>query len=242
MAEKTIPILPCPSIPELVEFYEHLGFAVDHLQTRPNPFAAISLGGIELQFFGHKSVVPAESWSTCYVVTDRVDELYAAFRAALKAAYGRIPTRGVPRIGQLKDTSYGVRQFLMTDPGGNCIRIGQPTGASLEHAPAPKEPFARALHNAWLIGVSKGEPAQGARILDRALAKEVPAGAGEHYRALVLRADLAAQLDDAATARARLAKAAALPLTEAERDTLTDERERAADLTAELEQPSTSGP
>ncbi|MET8831264.1 VOC family protein [Streptomyces sp. NPDC004610] len=238
MPEKTIPILPCPSIPELVEFYEHLGFTVELLQTRPNPYAALSYGdGIALQFYGHKSVVPAESWSSCYITTDRVDELYGTFRAALKQAYGRVPTRGIPRIGQLKDTSYGVRQFLMTDPGGNCLRIGQPTGAPLEHAPAPREPFARTLHHAWLLGVSKGDPAQGARVLDHALVQETPESAGEQYRALVLRADLALQLGDPATARARLAEAAAVQLTEPERAALADERSRAADLAAEVEPP-----
>ncbi|MFI9627440.1 bleomycin resistance protein [Streptomyces sp. NPDC052042] len=235
MAEKTIPILPCPSIRELVTFYEHLGFTVTHLQTRPNPYAALAYGDdIELQFFGHKAVVPAESWSTCYITTDRVDELYATFRSRLKAALGRVPTRGIPRIGQLKDTSYGVRQFLMTDPGGNCVRIGQPNGESFEHGPAPDEPFARALHHAWLIGVSKGNPGQGARILDHALAKETPAGPAEHYRALVLRADLAAQLDDPAAARAHLAEAAGLPLRETEREALADDIRRASDLASEL--------
>ncbi|MFE7424023.1 bleomycin resistance protein [Streptomyces sp. NPDC057545] len=235
MVEKTVPILPCPAIRELVEFYEHLGFTVTHLQTRPNPYAALAYGdGIELQFFGHKAVVPAESWSTCYIVTDRVDELYENFRAWLKAALGRVPTRGIPRIGQLKDTSYGLRQFLMTDPGGNCIRIGQPIGESFEHSPAPEEPFARALHNAWLIGVSKENPGQGARILDHALTKETPARPAEHYRALILRADLAVQLDDPATARARLTEAAELPLHESDREALADDIRRASDLTAEL--------
>lgn len=153
-------------------FYQALGFEVTHLQTRPNPYASLRYGGIDLQFFGLKSVDPAASMSTCHVMTDRVDELYAAFRDGLKQALGKIPTRGIPRIGQVKDTSYGVRQFLMTDPGGNCIRIGAPTGESLHHGPVPKEPFARALHNAWLLGVSQGEPAQGARILDHALQRE----------------------------------------------------------------------
>lgn len=42
----------------------------------------------------------------------------------------------------------------------------------------------RALHNAWMLGVSKGEPAQGAKILDRALQRESPASAAERVRAL----------------------------------------------------------
>ena len=44
----------------------------------------------------------------------------------LRAALGRVPSRGVPRIGALRDMSYGVRQFIVVDPGGNYIRIGQP--------------------------------------------------------------------------------------------------------------------
>lgn len=238
MAEKILPILPCPSIEELVAFYEALGFEVGYLQTRPYPFASLTYGeDIVLQFFVHKSVVPAESMSSCYITTDRVDALYAAFRTGLKQAYGRIPTRGIPRIGQLKETSYGMRQFLLTDPGGNCLRIGQPNGESFEIAPAPKEPFARALHHGWLLGVSKGDAAQGAKILDHALSKETPAGPAEHYRALVLRSDLALQLDDPATARRLLAEAAGLELSSAEREGLADELSRAVDLLEELAGP-----
>ncbi|MGH3776342.1 MAG: bleomycin resistance protein [Pseudonocardiaceae bacterium] len=234
MGEKTIPILPCPSIPDVVAFYQALGFEVTHLQTRPNPYAALQYGDIDLQFFGLRSVDPAASMSTCYVVTDRVDELYAAFRAGLKQALGKIPTRGIPRIGQIKDTSYGVRQFLMTDPGGNCIRIGQPTGESLHHAPAPEEPFARALHNAWMLGISKGEPAQGAKILDRALQRESPASAVERVRALILRADLADQLGDGELAARLLHDAAGVELTDAEHATLRDDLARADDLRESL--------
>lgn len=234
MGEKTIPILPCPSISDVVDFYEALGFEVTHLQTSPNPYASLQYGDIDLQFFGLKSVDPAASMSTCYVVTDRVDELYTNFRDGLKQALGKIPTRGIPRIGQIKNTTYGVRQFLMTDPGGNCVRIGQPTGESLYHAPAPAEPFARALHNAWMLGVSKGEPAVGARILDRALQRESPASAAEHVRALILRADLAGQLGEVQLAARLLDQAAGVELTDAERAALSDDLSRADDLRESL--------
>ncbi|MGW7520018.1 bleomycin resistance protein [Streptomyces sp. NPDC054796] len=248
--EQTIPILPCPSVPDLVDFYATLGFETTHLQTRPNPFASLRYGaegdGFELQFFGHKSVVPEESWSTCYVLTERVDELYAAFRAGLKRAYGRVPTRGIPRLGQLKDTSYGVRQFLLTDPGGNCVRIGQPNGESMDHAPMPKEKFARALRQAWLLGVSrgaKGDAAQGARILDHALATATPASAAERLKALVLRADLACTLDDPALAASLLAEVrkAEDGLGAAERTALSDDLIRAADLRDTLREAAQDG-
>jgi hypothetical protein len=56
-------------------------------------------------------------------VTTDVEALYVAFRSGLRAALGKVPTRGLPRIGPLKDMSYGVRQFLLTDPGGNTVRV-----------------------------------------------------------------------------------------------------------------------
>jgi hypothetical protein len=52
---------------------------------------------------------PAQSYSTCYITTTDVDALYDAFRNRLRAALGRLPTRRLPRIGPLRDTSYGVR-------------------------------------------------------------------------------------------------------------------------------------
>ncbi|GCD35949.1 hypothetical protein OEIGOIKO_03700 [Streptomyces chrestomyceticus JCM 4735] len=167
MAETVIPILPCPSIDDLLDFYRALGFEVTSYQKSPNPYCGVRLRGIELQFFGMKSHDPATSYSTCYVLTDDVDGLYASFRTGLKAALGKVPTRGLPRIGALKDMTYGVRQFLMTDPGGNCIRIGQPIADSFEYAAVPKERYARALHQATLMGESKGDHAAAARIIDR---------------------------------------------------------------------------
>ena len=171
MAEKTIPLLPCQTIQPVIDFYTALGFG-DLPAEEPNPFAVVERGDIDLQFFGMKKYEPSESYSTCYILTDDVDGLYEAFRAGLMAAYGKIPSRGIPRIGPLKDMSYGVRQFLMTDPGGNCVRVGQPISEDLHHRPAPKETFARALHNATLFADSKEDPAGAAKIIDRVLALE----------------------------------------------------------------------
>ncbi len=52
--------------------------------------------------------------------------------------------RGIPRINALKDMSYGVRQFVVVDPGGNYIRIGQP----IEARPAPRAETAGRLERA----------------------------------------------------------------------------------------------
>ena len=141
MTERTIPILPCRSIDDVLAFYEALGFAVTYRQERPNTYAVVARGGIELQFFVLKALDPAASYSTCYVLVSDVDSLYAAFTAGLRAATGRVPTRGIPRIGPLRDMAYGVRQFIVVDPGGNYIRIGQPIEARAGTRP-PRPPGA----------------------------------------------------------------------------------------------------
>ncbi|CUW25934.1 MULTISPECIES: bleomycin resistance protein [Streptomyces] len=233
MSETTIPILPCRTLQPVLDFYSALGFDVTFQQTSPNPYAVVERGGIQLHFFGMKRYEPTESFSTCYVRTDDVDGLHQAFRAGLAARYGRVPTRGLPRMGALRDTSHGMRQFLMTDPGGNCIRVGQPTSEDLHHRPAPKETFARALHYASLFADSREDPAAAAKVLDQVLRlqDERPTPV-QLLRLLVLRADVARRLGDEELALSALSRAAAIHLTAEERDSVEDDLARLKELRA----------
>lgn len=233
MTEKTIPLLPCRTIQPLVDFYTALGFETTFIQKSPYPYAVVERGSVQLQFFGMKQYDPAESYSGCYIVTDDVDALHAAFRTGLKAAYGRIPSRGLPRIGPLKDMSYGMRQFLMTDPGGNTVRVGTPLGDDQSHRPAPGETIARALHLADLLADSKQDPAGAARLIDHALAREDERPTVvQHLRLLVLRGDIARRLGDEPLAGRLLERAAALPLDAGEREAARDALARLAELRA----------
>jgi catechol 2,3-dioxygenase-like lactoylglutathione lyase family enzyme len=229
VSERTIPILPCRSIDEVLDFYVALGFEVTYRQQSPNTYATVQRGGIELQFFVLKAVDPANSYSTCYVITPDVDELYRSFRDGIRAATGRVPLRGVPRIGALKDMAYGVRQFVMTDPGGNMIRIGQPIETMA--VAAKKNRLTRALQTAILLGDSHEDYAAAAKTLDRALDADEPAPNTIRFRALVFRADLAMRLGDAP--EDFLEAADLIPLDEAERATLTDDLQRVQDLRAD---------
>ncbi|TDD72887.1 bleomycin resistance protein, partial [Actinomadura rubrisoli] len=174
MGETTIPIFPCRSIETTWEFYRALGFEQASWQTRPNPYLSVRRGDIVLQFYGWKKHDPATSMHMCYVVTTDVDTLFESFRTNLKQALGRIPTRGLPRLSSLKDMSYGVRQFLITDPDGIQLRIGQPISDNLEHSPIPQERVAKALHMAALLGDSKEDYPAAAKILDHLLASDAP--------------------------------------------------------------------
>ncbi|MGW1956968.1 bleomycin resistance protein [Streptomyces sp. NPDC001920] len=231
MSEKTIPILPCRTIQPVLDFYTALGFEVTFHQASPNPYAAVARGDIELQFFGMKRYDPAQSYSTCYILTDDVDALHEAFTAGLRARYGKVPNRGLPRIGALRDASHGMRQFLMTDPGGNCIRVGRPISEDLHHRPAPKETFSRALHHASLFADSRDDPAAAAKVLDHVLrlTDERPTPV-QSLRLLVLRADVARRLGDEETAACALSKATAVHLTDEERDSVRDDLTRLDEL------------
>ncbi|MFJ1737366.1 VOC family protein [Streptomyces microflavus] len=235
MTEKTIPLLPCRTelIQSVVDFYTALGFETTHLQKSPYVYAVVERGAVEIQLYGMREYDPAASHSSCYVLTDDVDGLHTAFRAGLKAAYGRIPTRGLPRIGPLKDMSYGVRQFLTTDPTGNTIRVGQViSGDSAEEASsAPKETFARALHMADLFADSKQDYPGAAKIIDRVLdlEDEQPTPV-QRVQLLVLRGDIAQRVGDAEAARAWLEAAGAVQLGAEERETARDALARLGDL------------
>ncbi|MCP9952185.1 bleomycin resistance protein [Actinomadura madurae] len=234
MGEKAIPIYPCRSIEATWEFYRALGFEQITWQLRPNPYVAVRRGDIELQFFGWKKHEPAASMNMCYVTTTDVDALYEAFRGGLRQALGRIPTRGLPRLSAVRDMSYGVRQFLLSDPDGLQLRIGQPISDDQRHAPVPKEPVAKALHMAALLADSKGDHRAAAKILDHLLASDEPLTPAERLKALVLRADAAVQLEDWSRARALVAQARAVDLPDP--SGLMDDLNRLTDLESASEQ------
>ncbi len=124
-----------------------------------------------------------------------------------------------------------MRQFLMTDPGGNCIRVGRPTSEDQRHRPAPEETFARALHHASLLADSKEDPAAAAKVVDRVLAltDERPTGVQ------LLQTPHAARghggpPGDGATMRAMLDRALTVDLTATERAEARDVLRRLVDL------------
>ncbi|MGA4845080.1 bleomycin resistance protein [Streptomyces sp. G5(2025)] len=234
MAEKMIPLLPCQNLQPVRDFYTALGFEVTFQQKSPHPYAVVAYGDIELHFFGMKRYDPAESYSGCFVVTDDVDTLHAAFRSGLKATYGKVPSRGLPRIGPVKDMSYGVRQFLMSDPGGNCVRITEKISENQHHRPAPKETFARALHYAAVFTHSREDPAGAAQVIDRVLdlEEERPTPLQE-AQLLLLRAEAAYRLGDDTTAERMRDKAASVSLTEEQRESVRGDLERLTELLAQ---------
>jgi len=227
--ELTIPLLPCGSIDDITAFYEILGFAVTYRQSRPNPYAAVRRDDLQLHFFGIPDFDPAQSYGSCLVIVPDVAALHSAFAGGLRAADGKLPFAGVPRMTRPRRKPDGVGGFSVVDPGGNWIRISQAKGDA-PSAVGPRSRLARALDGAVRIGDSKGDKATAARVLDAALEREASATVTDRVEALVYRAELAVALDDGEVADRLLGQVAGMPLDDAQRSSLADALVNASDL------------
>ena len=233
--ETTIPILPCRKIDEVLDFYVVLGFKIMYQQERPNTYASVQRGGIALHFFSMKDYQPENSYSTCLVVVPDAEALYQTFRAAIRARYGKVLVRGIPRLLNLYDRDDGSRGFNLVDPGGNWIRFTQLAAARpLDALNIPPSALSKALGAAGVLADSKGDTARAIRTLDTALSKHPDAPAAHRVQALISRAAMAIAVDDPATAERLLAEARLISLTDEEQAALASAFQRAAEIEAAL--------
>lgn len=190
------PIFPCKSLDELLEFYQTLGFEVTYRQKSPNPYAIVEKGWFRLDFYGIKHHDPQKCYHTCYVLTDETEELYEAFTSALRNKNGKLPTRGLPRISDIRDKKSGVREFMFSDVAGNCIRIGKKLDKqNVENATpeitAASERLALALDFAYKSEDEEDELEKVSKVLDKAIERDKHHYCHNLYKVMILRADIA---------------------------------------------------
>ncbi|MDB5388567.1 MAG: glyoxalase/bleomycin resistance/extradiol dioxygenase family protein [Planctomycetaceae bacterium] len=113
-----IPTLPCRSVSAATEFYRRLGFEGGPHEFN-SQYAILKRGAIELHFFTHRELVPADSSAGCYIRVLDVESIYKACSAI------DLPSSGIPRIERLEDKPWGLREFAIVDPDGNLLRVGQ---------------------------------------------------------------------------------------------------------------------
>ncbi len=116
--DQAIPILPSRSIAGTVAFYRQLGFEGD-AHAYDSGYAILCRGAIELHFFAHPALNPAENDAGCYLRVQDVQAIYRAFAAA------DLPAAGVPRMDALEAKPWGMKEFAVIDLDGNLIRVGQ---------------------------------------------------------------------------------------------------------------------
>lgn len=111
-----IPVLPMRDRAETIAFYQALGF--ENVSSH-DTYAILCRGSIEIHFTLFPEIVPTESYAECYLRVTNVDELFQEFGQPLPSRHG------IPRIGQLEDQPWGMREFYIVDPSGNLLKIGQ---------------------------------------------------------------------------------------------------------------------
>lgn len=238
--ETTIPMLPCISLDETMAFYRVLGFEVTHQQTRPNPYAVVRRGGVELHFFGIKGLEPENAYSSCLVLVPEVEQLHAVFAGALREAYGKLPVAGFPRLARMKK---GQSRFHVVDPAGNWLRFIKQNQPDVEHEAAevaeaghePRSKLAQVLDTVTLLRDFKGDDAAAAKVLDAALRRKEPAPPIDRARALAARAELAVVLGEQERAEALLAELGQIPLSDEERTRFQEELQAADALQRSLQ-------
>ena len=233
--EVTVPLLPCRSIDEIVEFYTMLGFTQTYRQTLPNPYVALQRDDINLHFFEMPDFKPEDSYGTCLVIVPDTGELYRAFAAAMRAAHGKLLVSGIPRMtrARKRKNADNLSGFAVIDPGGNWIRINAATAEPEQEDEPAIGRLGAILQNAVVMGDSHGYDVRAAQILDGALERDQDtASAIELVEALAYRAELALRGDDHAAAADAIARALAIPLSEAERNRLAETLVSLEDLAA----------
>lgn len=238
--EVTVPLLPCASVDVMADFYTMLGFELTYRQTRPNPYIAMRREDLHLHFFALPDFDPEQSYSSCLVYVPDTGALFQAFAEGMRAAHGKLLISGIPRMTRprKRKNTGDLSGFSVVDPGGNWIRIFQAPGhhdgqEAEDEPPLSAQPgkLARSLRNAIVLGESKGDPRQAAKILDGALAQAVDsASVVDRVAALVYRAELAVVLQDGERADMLLAQVRETPLGQADRARLGDALANAADL------------
>jgi catechol 2,3-dioxygenase-like lactoylglutathione lyase family enzyme len=113
-----IPILPSRSIAVTLDFYRALGFEGDAHDSDAG-YAILRRGTLELHFFHHPALIPAQSDAGCYL---RVRDVRAIHADAERLG---LPGAGIPRIDPLSPKPWGLLEFAIVDPDGNLLRIGQ---------------------------------------------------------------------------------------------------------------------
>lgn len=228
--ERTYPILPCRDIDEAISFYETLGFKKTYRQVRPNPSAVVALEDIHIHLFGMDGFNPADSYGSVIIVVPDPDALYKSFAAGLRAAYGKLPVAGIPRILRPRKKYGTVSGFTVIDPGGNWLRIYK-LGDTEEEANLEKaEGLAQIIKVAARLGDAKGDEAIALKTLETGISRFPQAPAVERVKAYLYRAELAVRLNNPELARSSLLAAQSLALTDDEKETVQEEMAHVTEL------------
>ncbi|WP_311137068.1 glyoxalase [Streptomyces sp. I6] len=230
--ETTVPVMPCASVEETLEFYQALGFGVAYRQTRPYIYLALEWSGFALHFGAPpENIDPSrEDAGTCLVFVDAIAPYHAELTRAMRAAYGKILAKGRPRITRFRP---GASRFTLVDPSGNSIIfIQRDEPAQLEYGGSKNlTGLAKALDNARILSEFKNDDHAALRVLTTALRRhETGSPPVDVARTLATLIGLATALDDTGGVEEWHRRLTALDLTDSERRHALEGLSNAEDL------------
>jgi len=107
------PILPVLDMTASVAFYERAGFTVRRYEGGGYAFVSYDDESVFDLDVAEPALDLAANRAGCYLITPDVDRWHAA-----------LATSGLP-VTALADQPWGMREFTLTDPNGNNVRIGR---------------------------------------------------------------------------------------------------------------------
>ncbi|GAF11402.1 hypothetical protein JCM19046_2925 [Bacillus sp. JCM 19046] len=178
---RTVPLFDCDyhRFDEHLEFYTAMGFQLIYYQKAPYRFASVTKETIgEFGFYGARNFEEEGNQGGCYVHVPDVRAVYEELRKNLKAYYGKLPLKGMPKISRLNKTAEDWRVNI-TDPSGNTIIIGEAFGDSTElmekeaaRVKALKSTFEKGYAAAYRFAHSKEDYLAGRNTLEVAFAQQ----------------------------------------------------------------------
>jgi catechol 2,3-dioxygenase-like lactoylglutathione lyase family enzyme len=221
--ERMFPCLPCPDIDQAISFYEALGFRRTYRQLKPNPYAVVALEDMAVHLFGMENFNPADSYATAIVLVPDPDALYQKFAAGLRAAYGKLPSAGIPRMTRPRKKYGTVRGFSVIDVGGNWLRISKLGDTEAQDAEEKKDGLTGIIEVAARLGDARGDDAKALQTLENGLKRFADAPQLVIARVLLYRAELAVRLNNHALAQSSLGRVQEMALSDDERSAIADE-------------------
>ncbi|MGV9615784.1 glyoxalase [Nocardia xishanensis] len=231
MDDSPVPMLWTTSPATTLDFYRTIGYTVTHEQTRPYVYLALEFHGCPVHFSSPPKgfELPPELVG-CLVMVDDVAARHREFTAALRAAYGKVPAKGRPRITRFRP---GQSRFTLVDPDGNTLLfIQRDEPEDVEYGGSrDMEDLAKVIDNARILRDFKTDDKAAARVLEVGLGRFAATAAPvERARALAMLAEIAVAMEDPERSARYRDEVRALPLSAEDRETVSAELGAGAEL------------
>ncbi|MEV6277021.1 glyoxalase [Nocardia sp. NPDC051832] len=231
MADYPVPVLWSGSAEETLDFYKTLGYTITSSQTRPYVYIAAERNGCPLHFTAMPDgLTPPFEGVGCLIMVDDVAAQHRDFTERLRVFYGKIPSKGYPRITRFRP---GQSRFTVVDPHGNWLLfIQRDEPEELEYGgSADLENLAKVLDNARILRDFKTDDRAAARVLEVGLRRfAVESEPVDRGRALAMLAELAVAQGDSDSAAKYRAQVRELDLSAADRAVVAEELQAGTDL------------